>query len=179
MSRDGSLATRLACSFLLVPVIGCAVTNPQRAAVAQFAHASTEIGAFAAAQLPSLRQATIDMNLQGVALGGEAKLSDLDEAFNPDQVATRVAAAHALASYGTLLQALMEDMQQEALALAADDFVTRFKRLSGTRLDDQQVEGLGRLVQTIGGWFVERKKSKHFSASSAQRTRTSTACATS
>jgi hypothetical protein len=40
------------------------------------------------------------------------------------------------------------------------DFVARFRRLSGSRLDEQQLEGLGRLVQMIGGWFVERKKAE-------------------
>jgi hypothetical protein len=114
MRRFSSHAARSTLSLILcLPLAGCALTRPQRTCVAQFAEASTAIGEFAAVQFPTLRQATIDMNLQNIALAGDAKLSDLDEAFDPDRVATRVAAARALATNGTLLHALVEDTQRD------------------------------------------------------------------
>ncbi len=66
------------------------------------------MGQFVAAELPSLRQATIDLDTFSAALGGPTSvLTNLDEAFDPEDVSDRVAAAQALASYGELLHALV------------------------------------------------------------------------
>lgn len=139
---------------------GCALSSQQRQAISQFASASSEIGQFTAAQLPALRQVSIDLNKHSIALGGSASISDLDEAFDPEDIFARVAAAEALSSYGEMLQALVEDTQGQALQEASRTFVSRFKHLPGTRLSDEQLEGVARLVEGIGNFWVERKKAQ-------------------
>jgi hypothetical protein len=91
-------------------------------------------------------------------LSGKANVAKLDDHFPLDVITVRVAAGRALASYGQLLEALVEDTQKEQLTKASDRFVTSFKNFGGKTLSDAQYEVLGTAVQKIGGLLVEHKK---------------------
>ncbi len=138
----------------------CTLTTTQREAAGRFGNATSQIGSFVATELPQLRSTTIQMNQNSVAIRGMAKPKDLDGAFDPDTVETRVAAAEALTSYGQLLSALVEDTQEDELRRASHNFTTSFQQASGNKLSDKQLDGLGEIVQAIGRWFVEHKKAQ-------------------
>jgi hypothetical protein len=144
--------------ILLLP--GCGLTGSQQEASARFARASADLGAFTAREFSGFRELTIEMNTRDIALDGEAKLTDLDEALDPEDLSARIGAATALSSYGRLLLALVEETQEAELKAASNNFVDSFKRVSGKKLDDSQYEALGTLVQEIGGMVVAHKKAK-------------------
>jgi hypothetical protein len=146
--------------FLALLASGCALSPDQREAAARFAMASRDVGEFAAREFTHLRTATIDMNVTSVAIGGTADKSNLDEALDVDRVVARVKAARALTSYGTLLWALVSETQEAELKRASDDFVDSVRSVSGHRIGDSQLQGLGQLVQRIGALWVEARKSE-------------------
>jgi hypothetical protein len=147
----------------LVPVAlasGCALSSHQREATARFAVASRDVGDFAAREFTHMRAATIEMNVTNVAIGGTADKANLDEALDVDRVVARVKAARALTSYGALLWALVSETQEEELKRASDDFVDSVSSVSGHRIGDSQLQGLGQFVQRIGAIWVEARKAE-------------------
>lgn len=139
---------------------GCGLNAIQQEGVARFAKASAGVGDFSARELSQLREATIEMNTKDIAINGKAKLTDLDESFDADDISARISASTALSSYGKLLLALVEETQEAELKDASDQFVDSFRRVSGKNLNDEQLESLGTLVRGIGGLFIEYKKAK-------------------
>lgn len=139
---------------------GCALTVTQRDAAADFAQASSEIGEFASKEFGHFRSATIDMNVTDVAIRGHAKIDNLDGAMNPDRIIERVKAAQALSSYGRLLLSLVNETQETELKQASTGFVDSFSTINNRQMSDSQLEGLGRLVQGIGSFWVEAKKAQ-------------------
>ena len=105
-----------------------------------------------------MRDAAMELNASSAVLSGKANVAKLDDHFPLDVITVRVAAGRALASYGQLLEALVEDTQKEQLTKASDRFVTSFKNFGGKTLSDAQYEVLGTAVQKIGGLLVEHKK---------------------
>ncbi|MCH7921998.1 MAG: hypothetical protein IH975_03045 [Nitrospinae bacterium] len=87
---------------------------------------------------------------------------DLDKALDVEDVVERVRAAEVLQTYGELLLSLAEDTQQEELSAAADRFVQNVKGLPGVdrKLTQEQLDGIGKVVKTVGGLIVEHMKAK-------------------
>lgn len=156
------------CLIPMIPLLisGCALNSEQREATRQFAYASANIGEFSVREFNHLRENTIDMNVSSVALRGHAKLFDdsgvvvLDEALKPQVIMPRIKAAQALSSYGKLLLALVEHSQDQELKRAANDFVGSFRSIEQLELSEKQLQGLGRLVQSIGSIWVDAKKAE-------------------
>lgn len=144
--------------LILLTASACALTSNQRVAAARFAQASRDIGDFAANEFTHLRTATVEMNTTNVAIGGTADKSNLDETFDVDRVAVRVTAAKALSDYGQLLWALVSETQQAELNQASGKFVDSLRSVSGRKLSDAQLEGIGKAVQRIGRWWIESEK---------------------
>lgn len=161
--------------LLIAALSGCALTSTQREATSRFAQASSEIGDFATTEFNHFRSATIDMNVSDIAIRGKKDLlkckfdsvtkkptnncvSDLDEALKPSPVIERVKSAQALSSYGKLLLALVTETQEAELKKASSNFVDSFKSASNLKMTDDQLEGLGQVVQAIGSFWVEADK---------------------
>ena len=139
-------------SILSIALAGCGLTLNQKEATTRFATASMSMGNFAAQEFASLRQATIEMNTKNIAIGGKADKTMLDGAFKVDAVTTRIKTAEALASYGRLLMALLNDSQEAELRDASNQFADSVKA-AGSDLD-----GVGTAVYAIGGLFIEHQK---------------------
>jgi phosphoglycolate phosphatase-like HAD superfamily hydrolase len=156
---------RLAASLLTLTfgLAACGLTAAQREAARRFSHASTEVGTFAAAELPSMREATMALNTASVSIGTE-KPGDLDGPFDPVVMPPRVLAAEALADYGRLLLALVEDTQAEELAAASDHFVASASKATGRDLSDEQLQAAGKVVVFFGRGIVEHRKARAIKA---------------
>ena len=139
---------------------GCGLTAAQRDAAGTFSRAAVNVGDFATATFPAMRQSAIEMNTTDVLLGGNAPADQLDQHFPLDGVAERVAAAQALSNYGTLLQALVDDAQQAEIKRAADHFVASARNVPGVTLTDKQYDAMGTVVQGIGSGVVEANKAR-------------------
>src|SRR5690349_846632 len=102
--------------FLVVVLLcitsGCALNDTQNAAVSQFGNSATTLGEITSSELIAMREDTIRMNSERLALGGRnrnAKLADetsLDRGFDLNRVETISSATNALAAYGRTLSAL-------------------------------------------------------------------------
>lgn len=136
----------------------CGLTATQRDAAGQFAKASANLGSFASDEFPKLRNAVIEMNMKNVALGVTSKGKDLDGPFDVTRTTTRVKAAEHLSKYGQLLQALVQETQEQELKDASDAFVSSASNIPGLTLNEKNAEAAGAIVQRIGGWFIELKK---------------------
>jgi hypothetical protein len=143
---------------LSIILSGCGLSITQREAATRFANASSGLGQFTAKELTSLREATIQMNSKDIALGGKAKINDLDGAFDSDAIKARVNAAVTLSAYGNLLMALVDDNQASHLKSAAMQFSDSIKGVSGNSLSDNQLDTLGGIVYSISGYFLEWQK---------------------
>ncbi|MGR9074245.1 MAG: hypothetical protein ACU833_14390 [Gammaproteobacteria bacterium] len=155
--------TQLFKYFLLSTLLiltGCGLNPVQKEGVSRFAKASGGLGEFSAVSLSQYREATIEMNTLDNIIRSQVKTVDLDESFDVEDIAARISAATALTSYGRLLMALVENTQEAELKDASDEFVDSFRNVSGKKLNDDQLESLGILVQRLGGLFVEYKKAK-------------------
>lgn len=141
-------------------ISGCGLTVNQRDAATRFATASSGFGDFTATEFSSLREATIQMNTKDIAIGGTAKLANLDGAFAVKDITARITAATALSSYGSLLMALVGDTEETDLRNASDQFVASVKNVPGQKLSDQQLDALGTVVYDIGGFYIEYQKAK-------------------
>ncbi len=150
------------CLILVVAgnLFGCALNVNQRAAAAGVAQASVGIGDVAAKEFGHFRSATIEMNSMDVVLGGHAKADNLDGAMDPERVIDRVRSAQALSNYGKLLFTLVEDSEEAEVRQATDAFLDSFSAIGGRHMSDAQLDGLGRLVQGIGYFWVEAQKAK-------------------
>jgi hypothetical protein len=155
------MINRIAIPLVLSLVVsGCGLSVTQREATTRFAAASSGLGEFSANELSSLREATIQMNTKDIAIGGMANIQNLDGAFNLDDVSARINAAMALSSYGSLLLALVDETQEAELKSASTQFVDSVKGVRGKTLNDAQLEGLGTVVYSIGGFFIEYQKAE-------------------
>jgi hypothetical protein len=141
-------------------ISGCGLSVTQREAATRFASASTSVGDFSTKEFAAMRDVTIQMNTKDIALGGKAKINDLDGAFDVDDVAIRINAAIALSAYGDLLLALVDDRQSRDLRNATMQFEDSLRGVSGRTLSDADLDNLGALVYNIGGFFLEQQRAK-------------------
>jgi hypothetical protein len=157
MTRRRLASSLLAFTFGLA---ACGLTAAQRDAAQRFSHAATEVGTFAAAELPSMRETTMALNTASVSIGEGTDTGDLDGPFDADVLPARVLAAEALADYGRLLLALVEDTQAEELAAASDHFVASASKATGRDLSDEQLQAAGKVVVFFGRRIVEHRKAQ-------------------
>ncbi len=149
---------------LLIGAFGCGLTVAQQEATRKFGWASITVGEFTMSELPRMRETTMVLNTASVSIGGTADPGDLDGPADPNTIPTRVLAAEALASYGRLLVALVEETQAQELQKAADEFVASAARASESDLSDAQLQAAGRIVTAIGRRIVEYEKSRALKA---------------
>jgi hypothetical protein len=151
--------------LLLIAASGC-LSSQQMAAVRKFSGATAGVGDFAASELPKMRGAVIEMNVQRLALTGNDPelpgLNDLQGDFEPEAIELRVKAARTLKTYGALLLSLATDSETDAIKKASDAFLASVASLQP---DDQKLrsaerEALGAVVATAGGLLAEWKKSR-------------------
>ncbi len=156
------------CSFLAIfLLVSCGLTASQRKALKEFSSATASIGEVTSAELVRMRNEIIQMNVHRLRITEvkDMKLpddKDLDKALDVEDVVERVRAAEVLQTYGELLLSLAEDTQQEELSAAADRFVQNVKGLPGVdrKLTQEQLDGIGKVVKTVGGLIVEHMKAK-------------------
>src|SRR5262245_59649734 len=151
------------CSLLALLAAGgfaCGLTAGQRHAVLAVGEAAVTVGSFAADTFPAMRRTAIAANTIDVRIGGHSSPTDLDEGFHLAQLEPRVIAALALEDYGRLLRALVDETQPDELATAAEHFVASAKIVPGKKLSDQQYEGLGQVVEGIGGMVIAARKAR-------------------
>jgi hypothetical protein len=141
-------------------VSGCGLSTNQRNAASRFASASSGLGDFAATEFSSLRAANITMNTKDIAIGGTAKLANIDGAFTVENVQARILAATALSAYGNLLLALVNETDSANLNNASDQFVASIKNLPNQKLDNQQLNSIGAIVYDLGDIYLEEQKAK-------------------
>ncbi|MBW2663204.1 MAG: hypothetical protein JRD93_14720 [Deltaproteobacteria bacterium] len=146
--------------------MGCSLTENQRKNAANFSSATTVLAEVTSNELVQMRNETIMMNTYRLAAVGEeagqAKLNDLDQKFDVENVKVRIQAVEVLKTYGKLLESLVKETQDEELKDASQNFVASINGLpTGDRkLDAKQSEALGQLVYQMGGMIVEAKKAK-------------------
>jgi hypothetical protein len=157
--------------FLMLPIAlsllsGCALTARQKAAVSQFSGSAIMLGDTTSSELNAMRDATVQMTLERLLLGGKSKdpsLGDqasLDRGFDVDRVETIAGATRALAAYGRSLAALVDDTQSAELRTASNEFVASLGRVPAARarMSDAQLQAIGTVVQDVGGLWVEWKR---------------------
>lgn len=150
--------------FTLTVLGGCGLSQVQKDAIGQFSQTSSTFGKSISTQLTDARDSVINARKRVLILN-PAKLPDrdkIDGALTPENLSVRVRAAEALQSYGDLLEAIVEDTQQQELADASKTFTTSLRSLdpSSKRISDDQLTAIGGLVRDIGGLLVEYKKKK-------------------
>jgi hypothetical protein len=153
---------RPALLVLALTLSACGLTATQRGAVRNFSQATAAFGEVSAGELARMRDATIRMNAARAELAppGET-VGPLEGAFTADAVAVRAQAAGTLAAYGELLQALVDDTQEQELATASDRFVASVRGLGKYQtLSEAQLASIGKLVQIGGRLVVEAMKKK-------------------
>lgn len=149
----------LAFFFLLA---SCGLTIQQREAVRSFGEAARDFGHAAAEQIAALRSDVVQTNA-GVLAFDHTKIKDpahLDGGLTTEVVATRVRAAKALQAYGELLVAIVDDTQASQLQDATSAFTKSLRGVdpAKVKVSDEQLDSIGQLVRTIGGWWVEHSK---------------------
>src|SRR5690349_9022315 len=111
---------------LSIVASGCGLTTPQRAAVRSFSEATAALGEVTGSELIQLRDGTVAMNQQRLALtqpGPESgPIKSLEGQFTVEAVTARVQATDTIRTYGELRQALVDDTQEKELQTAADRF---------------------------------------------------------
>lgn len=145
----------------LLALSACGLTTTQRAAVRNFSRATAAFGEASAGEFVRMRDATMRMNAARAELAEPGEnVGPLEGAFSVEAVMVRTQAANALGAYGELLQALVDDTQEQELQTAADRFVASVRGLPGTEksLNDAQLTSIGKLVQMGGSLVVEAKK---------------------
>ena len=153
-------ARRAALLALAIVVCGCGLTTPQRAAVRSFSGATAALGEVTGREFVEMRDSTIAMNRQLLALPGDHSVKTLEGQFTVEAVTVRVKATETIRTYGELLQALVDDTQERELQTAADNFAASVRGLPKVNraLKEEQIAALGKLVQAVGGLIVEAKK---------------------
>ena len=146
--------------FLSLSVSGCGLSVAQRQTTSQIANATSGLGEFSATELLAFRHATIEMNIKDIAIGGKTQMTKLEGAFEVPEVMARVNAAMALSSYGNLLLALVDENQQSNINANATEFITHLQGVSGQKSNTDQLDGVGAVVNNIGGLFIEQQKAK-------------------
>lgn len=161
--RSRFSAIALGSLFLLV-LAGCGLSATQRTAVGQFSRAAAAVGQATSTELVQMRETVMKMNVTRLTLAGkEQDLPDhtnLEVQFTAANVAKIVRATTALQAYGTVLAALVGDGQETELKNAADSLVASLRGFPGIKdaVKDEQLDAIGTVVRTIGGWIVEYKK---------------------
>ena len=146
---------------VLVLLSACGLTTSQRAAVRNFSQATAALGEATSGELVGMRNATIRMNTARAQLSPPGAIEGpLEGPFSADAVIARTQAATVLHDYGALLQALVDDTQEQELQTASDRFVASVRGLPGAskKISETQLAGMGQLVQAAGGVLVEYKK---------------------
>jgi len=143
---------------------GCGLTHVQKDAISQFSQTSSAFGKNVSTQLTDARNTVIEARKRILILN-PTKLTErdnIDGALTPTNLSVRVRAAEALQAYGDLLQAIVNDTQQQELADASNTFTISLRSLDpqNKTISDDQLTAIGDLVQGIGGILVEYKKMK-------------------
>lgn len=138
-------------AWILLLATGCTGLPPAAqdfGTVAEVARDATVVGTATARELKRLRDHTIQMNLQRLALAGPEpgfpSPADLDEALTPTVVLKRMQTAETLVSYGRLLLAFAGSSGVETRHAAVERFRLRVKGLPvpEQRLGGKDLEAL-------------------------------------
>jgi hypothetical protein len=139
----------------------CGLTTSQRAAVRSFSSATAALGEATSGEFVGMRDEVIRMNTARAELAPPGSIEGpLDGPFSAEAVVVRTQAATVLHDYGALLQALVDDTQEQELQTASDRFVASVRGLPAAQkqISETQLASIGRLVQVAGGLIVEYKK---------------------
>jgi hypothetical protein len=139
---------------------GCGLTGGQRAAVKEFAAATSDFSTLAADEFAKSRDDVIEMNGLRVSLADQSlRATDpLDQFFTVDRVKIRVDALNALKEYADLLATLATSSNQGDLQAASDSFIASLRRVKGVSLTDGQAGAIGKAVVAVGGLVVEHMR---------------------
>lgn len=161
------------CNLLLLPalvsiLVGCSLTSTQKGAVSQFSTSAATLGDVTASELKAMRDGTVKMTIERLLLGGkslDSSLGDqasLDRGFELERVESVSGATRALAAYGKSLAALVVDTQSAELEVASNEFIVNLSRVPTAKqhINDQQLESIGAVIQNVGGFWIEWKRSK-------------------
>lgn len=159
---------RSSCLIFALFLSGCGLTQVQKDSISQFSRSSASFGDTVTSQLIDARSTVMDLNTSVLTLTPQ-RIKDrdkIDGALPPDRISARIRAAETLQSYADLLLALVEDTQQAELAAASAKFKESIRGLDpdSRKLSEEQLTGVGELVEDIGGLIVEYKKKKAIAA---------------
>ena len=172
------IALVVLCGVALLALLpGCGLTKAQKEGVSSFAKASSALGAASAEHFKAFRSDVIRMKTTRLAIEGkklpatrpDGKPPDrrfyteelnLDSGLDPENLEKRLTAVDMLAAYGDLLQTLSEKSQEKELSAAADSFANSVRKFPASPLPEEKVDGLGKLLATVGTLWTEGEKKK-------------------
>lgn len=148
----------------LLLVTGCGLTQVQKDAISQFSRTTAAFGDSVAAQLTDARRTVMDVNTAVLTLDPKRipNRSKMDGALTPDRISVRIRAAETLTAYAGLLQALVEDSQQQELERAAGKFKESVRQLDpdSKKISNDRLTAVGEWVEAVGGLVVDYRKKK-------------------
>lgn len=161
---------------LAIDIQGCGLSTAQRKEIENFGQSATTLGASGKEQLISSRELVIDMKSYRLAIekfvlpaypAGNAmsprdyyflKSLDLDAGLDPKDMDVRVAAVDLLHQYGKLLVAFTTESHEKAIKDSANAFVKSVTAFPRNPMTTDEINGLGRIVTSIGGILTEHWK---------------------
>ncbi len=147
--------------IVLTTTAGCGLYAAQRAAINDFAESTVTISKIASAELVSMREDTIAMNLNSLVFSASvAPLGKLEGSFIPSDTIAAFKAVSALKTYGESLQVLVNDTQQDNLKKASENFTEGINRLPDKygKLSKEEQGAIEQLINTGGGLIIEEMK---------------------
>jgi len=152
-------------------LMSCGLNVVQKRGVSSFGNAALDLGDTVSEQLPTMRNNVIEMKKLRYAIENEElpALKDrksyqdkfnFDSGLDPDNLNERIKAVNLLSSYGSFLIAFSRETQEKELKAASNKLVESIQDFPDTSLSDDQVKGLGKVVQVSGKLFIEWKKKK-------------------
>lgn len=165
-------------SFLVISASlhGCGLTTAQRKEIEVFGQAATTLGASSKEQLVEGRENVIDMKRYRLAIEKFvlptypahsektardyyfSKGLDLDAGLDVNDIDIRVAAVDLLQQYGKLLVAFTTDSHEKEIKESADKFSKSVGKFPNNPMTGDEVNGLGQIVTSVGGFLVEHQK---------------------
>lgn len=161
---------------IVVFIQGCGLTVAQRKEIEVFGQAATSLGATSKQQLIDGRENVIDMKRYRLAIEKHVlptypadsgmpardyfftKSLDLDAGLDVNDIDIRVAAVDLLQQYGKLLVAFTTDSHEKEIKEAADKFSKSVGNFPKNPMTSDEVNGLGQIVTSVGGFLVEHEK---------------------
>jgi hypothetical protein len=147
----------------MATLVGCGMTTQQKAAVAKFSTATSELAEVSADHLVAIRNDTIVIRTGMSELGSKKvdvndPVKDLDAGLDVDDLEARLAALVALKSYADVLQALATTDNSAEIQAAGGELLTNLGKVKGIELKPGQAGAIQSAIGAVGGLYIEYRK---------------------